>query len=57
VLGLAVVVVAGLWHAALIALASRLRQVVARPQVKAKFERLTGTVFVVLGSKLATAGR
>ena len=57
VLGLVVVVVAGLWHAALIALAGRLRQVVARPRVRARFERLTGTVFVVLGSKLATASR
>lgn len=57
VLGLAVVVVAGVWHAALIALAGRLRDVVARPRMRALFERLTGTVFVVLGSKLATASR
>lgn len=57
VLGLVVVVVAGFWHAALIVLAGRLRQVVARPRVKARFERLTGTVFVVLGSKLVTASR
>lgn len=57
VLGVVVVVVAGLWHAVLIALAGRLRQVVARPGVRARFERLTGTVFVVLGSKLATASR
>ena len=57
VLGLVVVVVAGVWHAALIALAGRLREVVARPRVRAMFERLTGTVFVVLGSKLATASR
>ena len=57
VLGLLVVIIAGLWHAALIALAGRLRQVVARPRMRARFERLTGTVFVVLGSKLATASR
>lgn len=56
-LGLVVVVVAGLWHAALIALAGRFRDVVARPRAKARFERLIGTVFVVLGSKLATASR
>ena len=57
VLGLVVVVVAGLWHAALIALAGRLRRVVDRPRVRARFERLTGTAFVVLGSKLATVSR
>ena len=57
VLGLVVVLVAGLWHAALTALAGRLRRVVDRPRVRARFERLTGTVFVVLGSKLATVSR
>ena len=57
VLGAIVVAVAGLWHVVLIAVAGRLRTVAARPAVRARFERLTGTVFVVLGSKLATAKR
>jgi threonine/homoserine/homoserine lactone efflux protein len=57
VLGLLTVIIAGLWHVALIALAGRLREVVSRPRTRARFERLTGTVFVVLGSKLATASR
>ena len=57
VLGLVVVAVAGAWHLALIAVASRLRTVASSPTVRARFERLTGTVFVVLGSRLATASR
>ena len=57
VLGVVVVVVAGMWHAALIALAARLRHVVSRAGAREKFQRLTGTVFVVLGSKLASLSR
>lgn len=56
-LGVITVAVAGLWHAALIALVGRLRVAVARPKVQERIERLTGTAFVVLGSKLATASR
>jgi len=56
-LGLVTVVVAGAWHATLIALAVRLRAAVLRPRARAIFERLTGTAFVVLGSRLATASR
>lgn len=57
VLGLVTVLVAGAWHATLIALAVRLRAAVLRPRPRAIFERLTGTAFVVLGIRLATASR
>ena len=56
-LGVIVVAIAGIWHLALIALAGRLRTLTAHPAARARFERLTGTVFVVLGSRLATASR
>jgi threonine/homoserine/homoserine lactone efflux protein len=42
---------------ALIGLAGRLRTLVAAPAVRARVERLTGTVFVVLGTRLAGASR
>jgi threonine/homoserine/homoserine lactone efflux protein len=57
VLGLITVAVAGAWHLGLIALAARLRTVASSPVVRARFERLTGTVFVVLGTRLAGASR
>lgn len=57
VLGVIVIALAGVWHLVLIAAASRLRGLAARPAWRARFERLTGTVFVVLGSRLATASR
>jgi threonine/homoserine/homoserine lactone efflux protein len=57
VLGLIVVALAGAWHLTLVALAGRLRGVASRPAVRARFERLTGTVFVVLGTRLAGASR
>lgn len=57
VLGVIVVALAGAWHLALIAVASQLRDLASRPTWRARFERLTGTVFVVLGSRLATASR
>lgn len=57
VLGLVTVVVAGAWHATLIAVAVRLHATVLQPRARAIFERLTGTAFVVLGSRLATASR
>lgn len=57
VLGIVVVVVAGAWHLVLIAVAGRLRALAGSPIWRTRFERLTGTVFVVLGSRLATASR
>lgn len=57
VLGVVTVAIAGLWHALLILAAGRLRQAASAPRVQTVVERLTGTVFVVLGSKLATASR
>lgn len=56
-LGIVTIALAGLWHVVLIALSARLRGLVARPRARAVFERLTGTAFVVLGSKLATVSR
>jgi threonine/homoserine/homoserine lactone efflux protein len=49
VLGLVTIVLAGLWHAVLIALTGGVRRVVAGPW----FQRVTGGAFVVLGAKLA----
>jgi len=57
VLGLITLVIAGLWHGVLIAAASRLRRAAAAPRVQALVERATGTVFVVLGARLATITR
>lgn len=57
VLGLVTVAIAGLWHVALIALAGRLRTAASSPRLRARFERLTGTAFVVLGSRLATVSQ
>lgn len=56
-LGAITLLLAGLWHLTLIAVSGRLRRVVERPRARAVFERLTGTAFVVLGSKLATVTR
>ena len=57
VLGAIVVALAGVWHLTLIAVAGRLRSLASSPAVRARFERLTGTVFVVLGTRLAGASR
>lgn len=57
VLGVVTIAIAGVWHLVLIALAGRLRAVAATPVARARFERLTGTAFVVLGTRLATANR
>jgi len=57
VLGVVTVVLAAVWHGVLIAAAARLRQAASAPRVQAIVERLTGTVFVVLGSRLATASK
>lgn len=57
VLAVLTVLVAALWHAALILAAGRLRAAAARPRVHEVVERLTGTVFVVLASRLALAPR
>lgn len=51
------VLLAALWHAALVVAAARLRSAASRPRVREVVERLTGTIFVVLASRLATATR
>lgn len=44
------------WATALVLLADRARGVLGRPRVRARIDRLTGTVFVVFGTRLAGAG-
>lgn len=57
VLGVVTLAIAALWHVLLIAAAGRLREAASAPRVQAVVERLTGTIFVVLGTRLATASR
>lgn len=51
------VVIAAAWLLAIIALARRARGLVARPRVQEVVQRLTGTAFVVIATRLAGASR
>lgn len=54
VLGVITLLIAGLWHTVIIAAASRLRRAASAPRVQAVVERVTGSIFVLLGARLAT---
>ena len=51
------VAIAGVWLLGIIALAGRARALAARPRVQEIFQRLTGTAFVVIATRLAGASR
>lgn len=51
------VAIAAVWLLAIIAAAGRARALAARPRVQEVFQRLTGTAFVVIASRLVGASR
>jgi threonine/homoserine/homoserine lactone efflux protein len=57
VLGALTLLLASVWLAILVAATNRLRAAAVRPRVREVTERLTGTFFVVLASRLATVTR
>lgn len=51
------VAIAGVWLMVIVALAARARSLAARPRVQEVVQRLTGTAFVVIATRLAGATR
>jgi threonine/homoserine/homoserine lactone efflux protein len=49
------VLVAAAWFAVIVLIAGRARAMIARPRLQAIFQRATGSVFVVIAGRLATA--
>lgn len=56
-LGTVTLVLAAAWATAIVLVADRLRATLERPKLRARIERLTGTVFVVFGTRLIGASR
>lgn len=56
-LGVVTVGVAGAWASGVLLVADRIRAFLERPRLRARIERLTGTIFVVFGTRLVGASR
>ena len=56
-LGAVTLVIAAAWATGIVLVADRIRATLARPRLRARIERLTGTIFVVFGTRLVSASR